>query len=160
MSSIDSVSGYSSLFSSEILNNLKRSSSSEESEKPTAAETASMLINNNDTDGDGNLSVDELGFSDELYEAMDTDGDGLLTEEELSAGVTNNQEQFDQELMAKMAEEGMAPPPMSQAGAASAYQEQYDLTSTLLDSVFGDSSSAANYLDISDYADYVLDLSI
>jgi hypothetical protein len=49
---------------------------------------------------------------------------------------------------------------MSQAGAASAYQEQYDLTSTLLDSVFGDSSSAANYLDISDYADYVLDLSI
>lgn len=160
MSSIDSVSGYSSLFSSEILNNLKRSSSSEESEKPTAAETASMLINNNDTDGDGNLSVDELGFSDELYEAMDTDGDGLLTEEELSAGVTNNQEQFDQELMAKMAEEGMAPPPMNQAGAASAYQEQYDLTSTLLDSVFGDSSSAANYLDISDYADYVLDLSI
>jgi hypothetical protein len=160
MSSISALSGYSSLFSSEILNNFNTTSSSEDSGKPTAAQSAAMMIENEDTNGDGSLTVDEFGMSDELYEAMDTNGDGLLSEEELSTGITNNQEQFDQELLAKMEEDGTAPATTDAASAASAYQTQYDLTSTLLDSLFGDSDSAESYLDISDYADYALNLSV
>lgn len=36
-----------------------------------------------DTNGDGGLDVDEIGFAQEMFDKLDTDGDGLLTDAEL-----------------------------------------------------------------------------
>ena len=36
-----------------------------------------------DTNGDGGLDVEEIGFSREMFDKLDTDGDGLLTDAEL-----------------------------------------------------------------------------
>ncbi len=62
-------------------------------------ELASSILEQDDADGDGVLSLDETPLDEETFNSIDADGDGSITAEELSA-----------DMEANMAE-GSAPPP-------------------------------------------------
>ncbi len=51
------------------------------------AQKFDQMISSNDSDGDGSLSIAELGISENLFTKMDSDGDGLIKAEELKAGL-------------------------------------------------------------------------
>lgn len=53
--------------------------------RPSSSEFASMIIENEDADGDGMISAAETKLKESQFAAMDTDGDGLLTSEEMVA---------------------------------------------------------------------------
>ena len=50
------------------------------------------LLNRQDTNGDGGLSIDEVKFSDTLFKRLDSDADGKLSIEELNTGASQIQE--------------------------------------------------------------------
>lgn len=53
---------------------------------PDATEMASAILGNQDTDGDGQISLDEFWMDDEeQFSLIDADGDGFLTEDEIAA---------------------------------------------------------------------------
>ena len=70
--------------------------------KPPSKEEMEARFAEMDTDGDGGLSIEESGLSEEIFAKMDYDGDGLLTEADREA---------------QMAEGGGAPPGMGPQGA-------------------------------------------
>lgn len=53
------------------------------------------IMEQNDADGDGLLSTDELGssFDSDVLAALDTDEDGLLSQEELQSGIQSRLEE-------------------------------------------------------------------
>ena len=61
---------------------------------PSDEETAGAILSDNDSDGDGVLSADELGISDDLFSTMDADGDGVISSEELTASLSGNFEEI------------------------------------------------------------------
>lgn len=87
--SISSVgsSNVSSLFSGDQTR-MKRPEDYESSE-----DFVSAIIGDNDSDGDGSLSVDEAGFLEDRFSEIDSDGDGLLSQEEMVADLENLQNQ-------------------------------------------------------------------
>lgn len=64
---------------------------------PDAAEMASHIIAQDDTDGDGLLSVKEARVDSEHFAAIDADGDGLLTAVELQADIEARQAEMESE---------------------------------------------------------------
>ncbi|KMY65674.1 hypothetical protein AAU61_21085 [Desulfocarbo indianensis] len=59
---------------------------------PEAASVATMaasLMEDNDEDGDGSLSVSEASTSEEVFDAMDTNEDGVVSQAELEAALGN-----------------------------------------------------------------------
>jgi Ca2+-binding EF-hand superfamily protein len=70
------------------------------------ADAVAQMIEDQDADGDGGLSIEELsgdgmGMPAEMFSQIDADGDGILTSDELTTDLEDRQ--------AKMAE--MGPPP-------------------------------------------------
>lgn len=63
---------------------------SEEEMAAHEAEMASDLVSELDTDGDGVLSMSELGLDEETFAAIDADGDGLATTDEITADMAAN----------------------------------------------------------------------
>lgn len=57
----------------------------EEEEAPESL--ADGIVSGNDKDGDGLLSVDEMGVSEDEFAALDTDGDDLVSTDELETGL-------------------------------------------------------------------------
>lgn len=58
----------------------------ETSDPDTMAEGASLFImDSKDSDGDGALTIEELGVSEDKFNELDTDGDGVVDSEELEA---------------------------------------------------------------------------
>ena len=59
--------------------------------KPFSVESGetpgTQLISQHDSDGDGKLSIDELGASNKIFEGFDRDGDGFLTATEINEGI-------------------------------------------------------------------------
>jgi Ca2+-binding EF-hand superfamily protein len=54
---------------------------------PNAAKMSEKIIDKRDTDGDGALSIEEFGFSEDKFKAADADGDGLISQDELLAQI-------------------------------------------------------------------------
>ncbi len=63
--------------------------------KPTPEQMAQRLIDDKDKDGNGTLSAAELCISDEAFKKVDTDGDGQLTADELIEGADQIREALD-----------------------------------------------------------------
>ncbi len=84
-------------------------------------ELAASIIENDDADGDGVLSLDETPLDEDTFNSIDTDGDGFITAEELST-----------DMEANMAQGMSAPPPGSNAQASETgssgaqSEEEYD----------------------------------
>ena len=61
---------------------------------PDPGKMVSDIISAKDTDGDGALTIEETGLSEELFSQIDTDGDGLATQEELLAKIQEKMEEM------------------------------------------------------------------
>ncbi len=77
-----------SLFSTSQ-NSIKRPEDYDSSE-----DFVSSIIGDNDSDGDGQLSVDEAGFLEDIFSEIDSDGDGYLSQEEMVADLETRQQQM------------------------------------------------------------------
>lgn len=76
------------------------------------SEMAETIMSIKDSDGDGQLSAEEMGATAEQLAKLDTDGDGVLSEAELTDGLRTERETM-------MAENGgVMPPPPGEASAA------------------------------------------
>lgn len=77
---------------------------------------AGQLINDNDTDGDGLLSVKEMDISEDQFAELDTDGDGQVSSDEIATGLADHAQglrdlvnpaaQFAQHLLAQFDADG------------------------------------------------------
>lgn len=75
------------------------------------AQMAETIMSIKDSDGDGQLSAEEMGATAEQLAKLDTDGDGVLSEAELTDGLRTERETM-------MAENGgVMPPPPGEATA-------------------------------------------
>jgi Ca2+-binding EF-hand superfamily protein len=55
------------------------------SSQPTSDEFAEFIVEKDDTDGDGLLSLEETPLDEDRFNEIDADGDGFISAEELSA---------------------------------------------------------------------------
>lgn len=107
------------------------------------AQMAENLMSIKDSDGDGQLSAEELGATAEQLARLDADGDGLLSEAELAGGLRAERETM-------MAQNGgvMPPPPGEQAatvgesGAGRASGMDSASMDALMQSMFSSRSSS------------------
>jgi len=79
---------------------------------------ASNIIEQDDADGDGSLSLDETPLSEELFNSIDADDDGFITAEELTNDISSKQA------------EGMPAPPSDGGQAAAASSDSASGTSS------------------------------
>lgn len=70
-----------------------------------AGRLAGHMVDEQDVDGDGSLSLEETELSEEAFGAIDGDGDGFITTAEIQNGIMDKAEQFRQQ---HMGENGMA----------------------------------------------------
>ena len=107
------------------------------------AEMAETILSMKDTNGDGELSAEELGATAEQVAELDVDGNGVLNESELTDGLRAERE-------AMMAENGgmMPPPPPTEegsstvSGTSSASMDSVDMD-TLMQSMFSSSTGTS-----------------
>lgn len=66
---------------------------------PDAIEMSGKILEEKDSDGDGVLSIGELGISEDRFSAADTDGDGFLSQDELIADISKMMESAPPPLM-------------------------------------------------------------
>jgi len=142
---------------------------------PNASQMASEIFTKNDTNEDGLLSIDELDISEELMSGMDSDGDGNITQEELAQGL---QTLFENVASGEMSKEevgdtltslGVEPPaggqgpggggPGGGGGGESSSNEEYDEADLNEDGIVT-AAEQALYDGISsdDMADYTMKL--
>jgi len=107
------ISGISSSYSAYSMSSMTQAQKKPEGmTEEMAKNLASQMIENNDEDGDGALSLAETGMDEDAFGALDTDGDGVLSTEEASAGVLAENEDL----------RSLAPPPPFDMGS----QEESD----------------------------------
>jgi hypothetical protein len=123
----------SNISSSSIMSMLGTGSTQQTPPPPLEEALGSDIMSSLDTDGDGSLSVTELGkYADKLSDA-DTNGDGLISEKELVA-----------KLKEKMEEMGMTPPPPPPDGEKPDFA---DILSKIDENSSTDSTSSTNTTD-------------
>lgn len=92
---MDVLSGLSILSSGVRMARSLISAKAQHSGKPFVLEPGksigAQLIEGRDLDGDGRLTMDELGAARTIFERLDGDGDGLLTATEINEGVLQAQ---------------------------------------------------------------------
>ncbi|WP_187170413.1 EF-hand domain-containing protein [Salidesulfovibrio onnuriiensis] len=71
---------------------LQQKSRSGKGEGPSSDDIAASIIQKDDADGDGLLSLEETPLDEERFTAIDTDGDGFISAEELSADAQKRQQ--------------------------------------------------------------------
>jgi len=108
---------------------------------PDASAMSAGMISDLDTNGDGNLSAEELGdLSDQLASA-DTDSDGLISQEELASAISDQIESLSEANASAM--QGSPPPPPDAAAMSARMISDLDAN--------GDGSLSAEELgDLSD----------
>lgn len=122
---------------------------SESDKQAMDAELGSKILADKDTDGDGSLSADEMGLSEDEFNTLDTDGDGLVSQDELTAGLTARRQEFEAGMQAQQGQ--TAPAQESAEDAASTILADSDsdgdgtVTTSELDA--GTSSSISDEID-------------
>ncbi len=100
-------------------------------------ETAQFLVQENDGDGDGLLSLEESGLSEEMFNDVDADGDGQISAEEIQQDMQAKMEQAREMMGALNVMQGMGegappmgPPPSQGSGSSSdsssSSEQEYD----------------------------------
>lgn len=112
--SIDSVSGSSASL------NLAEMMQQARNERPDPDEMAEFIIGQDDTDGDGVLTLEETPLDAERFGQIDADGDGFITAEELSADAESHARGPE-----AMGGGKGAPPSDSESGSGES-EEEYD----------------------------------
>lgn len=120
-------------------------------QRPDPSEIASNVIQKKDADGDGVLSIDEMGKIADKFTEIDADGDGLVTEDEILS-----------DLASRLEERGLIPPMngekpninqlksmLSQMGISNSDDEDttYDTISTLLDNMGVSKEESTNIME-------------
>jgi Ca2+-binding EF-hand superfamily protein len=72
---------------------------------PNSGEMAAHILEEEDSDGDGKLSVSESRMSSNLFKEIDADDDGLLTTDELEAGFEAKRAEHAARMAIRMIEE-------------------------------------------------------
>lgn len=114
-----------------------------------ATTMAQTVLATADTDGDGYLTQDESGQTDEVFSRFDTDDDGFLSEEELILGMSDDitalQAMFESDteldtstLFDVSAAGVMAPPPPDGGGTTMEEELTANLVNSILDSADAD----------------------
>lgn len=141
---------------------------------PDASKIASDIFEQSDVDGDGLMTIDELGISEDLFSSLDADEDGNITQDELEEGLNNLFSSVDSgEITKEEAGEvlsalGVEPPQAPQGGQApmmaaggSSEDEEYDAADTNQDGIVTAAEQAAydgETLSQSEMQDYTMDL--
>ncbi len=84
---------------------------------------ASLILESNDADGDGAISFQESGLSQERFNSIDTNGDGMHSQEEISSDLRFT---FDSQIVA-LEQELSEAPSASPRYAAAQYQRMQSL---------------------------------
>lgn len=84
-----------------------------QSAPPDPDEMAEFIVEKDDQDGDGLLSLEETPLDEDRFNEIDTDGDGYITAEELST-----------DAQSRMADGSAPPPPPSMSGVSGAEDTQ------------------------------------
>lgn len=115
-----------------------------------ASKVASSIMENEDSNSDGVLSIDETGLETAQYNLLDTDGDGKVTLEELQAGVEARKTEMDQQMSSVLQQQELDSESgtndifqslmtaMSQNGASKAYSDQswlYDMLQSSMQAI-------------------------
>lgn len=112
---IDAVSGSSaSLSLAEMMQQSRK-------EQPSFEEMAQSILEKDDTDGDGVLSLEETPLDADRFSEIDADEDGFITAEELSADAENHAAQGPEAMGA-----GQGAPPSGSGSESSESEEEYD----------------------------------
>lgn len=130
---IQGVSSY-NIYSSMNL----QGSSSTSTDFEQALMSSSEIMEKDDADGDGVLSIDETPLTEEMFSDADTDGDGYLTLEEIQAGEAARESETETQQSAFS--ENM----ISQNMAMQAYQQAMNALSLN----YSDTSNSESYLNI------------
>lgn len=90
-----------------------------------ASDLASKVLQNQDSDGDGALSVQETGLESDEFNTLDTDGDGSVSADELTAGIEARQSELF----------SAGPPAFQGVQPESATNSEEDLLAAVLDAL-------------------------
>lgn len=109
-------------------------------EPPSAQDTASKIMESNDSDSDGLLTSSEFNISDEIFSSFDTNSDGSLNSSELEEGISSkledlkNQNLTPEDFGSFLSELGLEVPsaPMGGGGGggSSESEEEFDAADT------------------------------
>ncbi|MFW5499886.1 MULTISPECIES: EF-hand domain-containing protein [unclassified Maridesulfovibrio] len=102
------------LFSGQM-NQMKRPEDFDSSE-----DFVSSIIDDQDSDGNGQLSSSEAGFLGEIFTEIDSDGDGSLSQEEMVADLESRQQQ--KAMMGQMSVSGST----AESSSSEDSEEEYD----------------------------------
>ncbi|MBN2307718.1 MAG: EF-hand domain-containing protein [Candidatus Hydrogenedentes bacterium] len=109
----------------------------------SAADMVARMIGDLDTDEDGALTIEESGFSEDLFEEIDADGNGLLDQEELETDLVSRMESHQGPPPGPPPAESEDDSDSSSSALTStrSVQEAY-LENSLLTSLFGEDSNS------------------
>lgn len=87
---------------------------SETDKQAMDADLSAKILADKDANGDGSLSADEMGLTEDQFKTLDTDGDGLVNQDELTSALTAKRQAFEAQMQSEQAQ--MAPPPPPSSG--------------------------------------------
>lgn len=98
---------------------------------PSAVEMSSDIISAKDMDGDGVLSIEETGLSEENFAVLDTDGDSAISKDELVSKITEKLEAMKETIDSGALRPNGPPPPGGPRSPGPPPQEDTDETEEL-----------------------------
>ena len=117
---------------------------------PNVGNIANKIFDKKDTNGDGNLTIEEMGVSKELFSSLDSDADGKVSKDELQKKLTS---MFDDVKSGKMEKSDFATtmaalgaePPKGGGSGGSATTKTYEAADTNQDGTVSLSEYEAYY---------------
>ena len=115
--------------------------SGSEDEETSVEDLVAKMLEENDSDDDSALSIDETGFSEETFSLYDSNEDGVLDEDELTTALDASKEMMESHRQNGM----MPPPPMEDSSENSTTQSSFkNVMSAYLSNAFGSQGIASN----------------
>ena len=122
--------------------------------QPTSSMISTQMISKKDTDSSSNLSIDEMGISEDSFSSYDLDYDDLLSKSELTTAIDNAMSEFNGEMPSKeefknlLSEFGFEGPSASESSqsvqSGSLSTSQLDTISSVLSNYDADSLSQSD----------------